>query len=56
MMQKGKTGNTPWYAGKNSDALFYLLIAIFFVELIIGGVAFFYGIIHSVPETPGGGL
>ncbi len=25
----------------------------FFVELIIGGVAF-YGIIHSVPETPGG--
>lgn len=28
-MQKGKTGNTPWYAGKNSDALFYLLIAIF---------------------------
>ena len=54
MMQKGKTGNTPWYAGKNSDALFYLLIAIFFVELIIGGVAFFYGIIHSVPETPGG--
>lgn len=54
MMQKSKTGNTPWYAGKNSDALFYLLIAIFFVELIIGGVAFFYGIIHSAPETPGG--
>lgn len=44
----------PWYAGENQDALFYLLIAIFFIELIVGGVAFFYGIIHAAPETPGG--
>lgn len=44
----------PWYAGEHKDALFYLLIAIFFVELIVGGVAFFYGIIHARPETPGG--
>lgn len=44
----------PWYAGEHQDALFYLLIAIFFIELIVGGVAFFYGIIHAEPEIPGG--
>lgn len=44
----------PWYAGEHQDALFYLLIAVFFVELIVGGVAFFYGIIHAAPETAGG--
>lgn len=44
----------PWYAGEHQDALFYLLIAIFFLELIVGGVAFFYGIIHAAPETAGG--
>lgn len=49
-----KKENKPWYAGEHQDALFYLLIAIFFLELIIGGVAFFYGIIHAVPETAGG--
>lgn len=46
--------NKPWYAGENQDALFYLLIAIFFIELIVGGIAFFYGIIHASPEAPGG--
>lgn len=46
--------NKPWYAGEHQDALFYLLIAIFFIELIVGGIAFFYGIIHAVPESPGG--
>lgn len=46
--------NKPWYAGEHQDALFYLLIAIFFIELIVGGVAFFYGIIHATPETAGG--
>lgn len=44
----------PWYAGEHQDALFYLLIAIFFIELIVGGVAFFYGIIHARPEIAGG--
>lgn len=48
------TNNKPWYAGENQDALFYLLIAIFFIELIVGGIAFFYGIIHAAPETPDG--
>lgn len=46
--------NAPWYAGEHQDALFYLLIAIFIVELAVGGVSFFYGIIHAAPETPGG--
>lgn len=44
----------PWYAGENQEALFYLLIAVFFIELIVGGVAFFYGIIHAAPEVAGG--
>lgn len=44
----------PWYAGDHADALTYLLIAIFFVEMIVGGVAFFYGIMHAAPESPGG--
>lgn len=49
-----KKENKPWYAGEHQDALFYLLIAIFFLEMIIGGVAFFYGIIHAEPEAAGG--
>ncbi|MDO5483914.1 MAG: hypothetical protein Q4F27_03310 [Desulfovibrionaceae bacterium] len=43
-----------WYAGKHKDALFYLLISVLLVEMIVGGVAFFYGLVHSTPETPGG--
>lgn len=46
--------NVPWYAGEHKDALFYLLIAVFFLELVVGGVAFFYGIMHAAPETAGG--
>lgn len=46
--------NKPWYAGEHQDALFYLLIAIFFIELAVGGIAFFYGIVHAVPEMEGG--
>lgn len=53
-MKGGKKSLQPWYAGEHQDAIFYLMIAIFFIELIIGGVAFFYGIIHARPETPGG--
>ena len=44
----------PWYAGQHKDALLYLMIAIFFVELAVGGVAFFYGVMHAAPEVPGG--
>lgn len=53
-MSKRQSVYNAWYKGKNSDALIYLLVAIFFVELIIGGAAFFYGIMHAAPETPGG--
>lgn len=44
----------PWYAGEHQDVIFYLMTAIFFVELIVGGIAFFYGIMHAAPDMPGG--
>lgn len=50
----GAEKKAPWLAGKNQDAVFYLLIAVFFIEMIVGGVAFFYGIIHARPESAGG--
>lgn len=43
-----------WYAGPHKDALIYLMVAIFLVELVVGGVAFFYGLVHARPELPGG--
>lgn len=49
-----KNSSLPWYAGEHQDTFFYLMIAIFFIELVIGGVAFFYGIMHAAPEVPGG--
>lgn len=51
-MPAGK--KVAWYAGEHKDALFYLIIAIVFVEMAVGGVAFFYGIMHAAPEVPGG--
>ncbi|MDR1776692.1 MAG: hypothetical protein LBR31_02530 [Desulfovibrio sp.] len=44
----------PWYAGRHKDAVLYLLVAVLLIELAVGGVAFFYGLIHAAPETPGG--
>lgn len=44
----------PWYAGRHRDMVIYLLAAIFFLEMIVGGVAFFYGLIHAAPESAGG--
>lgn len=43
-----------WYAGPYKDALIYLMVAIFFVELIVGGISFFYGVMHAAPDVPGG--
>ncbi|WP_225530011.1 hypothetical protein [Desulfovibrio desulfuricans] len=43
-----------WYAGPYKDALIYLMVAIFFVEMIVGGISFFYGVMHAVPDVPGG--
>ncbi len=39
---------------QHKELLFYLSVAIFFLELIVGGVAFFYGIIHATPGVDGG--
>ncbi len=39
---------------QHKELVFYLSVAIFFVELIVGGVAFFYGIIHAEPGPHGG--
>ena len=55
----GHAGSTtsdhgPWYAGRHKDAVFYLLTAVLLIELAVGGIAFFYGVIHAVPLTPGG--
>ena len=50
----GRARVQPWYAGEHKDMLFYLLIAVLFVEMIVGGVSFFYGLMHAAPETPGG--
>jgi hypothetical protein len=44
----------PWYAGRHKDAVFYLLTAVLLMELAVGGIAFFYGVIHATPLTPGG--
>lgn len=32
----------------------YLLVAVLLIELAVGGVAFFYGLTHALPATPGG--
>lgn len=47
-------GRAAWYAGPYKDALIYLMVAIFFVELVVGGISFFYGVMHAAPEVPGG--
>ena len=52
--QKRPVSGQPWFAGQHKDALMYLMIAIFFVGLVVGGVAFFYGVMHAAPEVPGG--
>lgn len=43
-----------WYAGPYKDALIYLMVAIFFVEMIVGGISFFYGVMHAAPDVLGG--
>ncbi|MEG2173671.1 MAG: hypothetical protein RRY29_10520 [Desulfovibrionaceae bacterium] len=42
-----------WYDKQHKDLLFYLSIGIVFLELIVGGVAFFYGVIHATPARDG---
>ncbi|MDR2819728.1 MAG: hypothetical protein LBB60_04270 [Desulfovibrio sp.] len=52
--KKTAEARAPWYAGQYKDALLYLLIAILLTELVVGIIAFFYGLMHAAPETPGG--
>lgn len=42
------------YDRQHRDLLFYLSIAIFLLELVVGVVALLYGVIHARPEIPGG--
>lgn len=43
-----------WYEERNRDIVVYYLIAVFCVELIVGAIAFFYGVTNAVPLEPGG--
>lgn len=43
-----------WQDRQHRDLLFYLSIAIFFLELVVGVVAFLYGVIHATPSPDGG--
>ncbi|MCR5562000.1 MAG: hypothetical protein K6F46_01320 [Desulfovibrio sp.] len=43
-----------WYDGQNREIVVYYLIAVFFLEIVVGAVAFFYGVVHAAPIAPGG--
>lgn len=43
-----------WADSEHRDLLFYLAVAIFFLELVVGAVAFFYGVMHATPGVHGG--
>ncbi|MDD2967531.1 MAG: hypothetical protein PHN64_08665 [Desulfovibrionaceae bacterium] len=43
-----------WLESQHKDLIFYLAVAILMLELIVGGVAFFYGLIHATPDPQGG--
>ncbi|MBQ7585884.1 MAG: hypothetical protein IJU40_06540, partial [Desulfovibrionaceae bacterium] len=43
-----------WYEGRNKDVVINYLIAVFFLEIIIGAAAFFYGVAHSEIIYEGG--
>ena len=50
----GRTLRKNWYDEQNREIVVYYLIAVAFLELIVGAVAFFYGVVHAVPIEPGG--
>lgn len=56
--QKGRNGAQKltefWYEGQHREIVVYYLIAVAFLELIVGAVAFFYGVVHAVPLVPDG--
>lgn len=44
----------PWYAARSGDTVIYLLVAILLVEMIVGGVCFFHGLMNAKPVMAGG--
>lgn len=42
-----------WYDKQHKDLLFYLSIGVVFLEMVVGAVAFFYGVIHATPAQDG---
>ncbi|MBQ7738781.1 MAG: DUF2909 domain-containing protein [Desulfovibrionaceae bacterium] len=49
-----KEEEQKWYEGPNKEVVIYYLIAVFFLEIIIGAAAFFYGVANAEPLVPGG--
>lgn len=47
-------GAAHWTESRHKDAIIYLLVAIFLLELAVGGAAVIYGIMHAAPLEPGG--
>lgn len=43
-----------WSESRHKDIIIYLLVAIFLLELAVGGASAIYGIIHAEPVEPGG--
>lgn len=43
-----------WTESRHKDIIIYLLVAIFLLELAVGGASAIYGIMHAEPVEPGG--
>ena len=43
-----------WAESRHKDIIIYLLVAIFLLELAVGGASAIYGIMHAEPVEPGG--
>ena len=43
-----------WAESRHKDVIIYLLVAIFLLELAVGGASAIYGIMHAEPVEPGG--
>ncbi len=43
-----------WYEENHREVIVYYLIAVFCLELVVGVVAFFYGVTNAEPLVPGG--
>ena len=52
--EKARETAAFWNDRQHRDLLFYLSVAIFFLELVVGVVAFLYGVMHAEPGVNGG--